>query len=37
MDDAAFQEAVRTAEQGCPVSNALRGNLEMPVDATLGS
>jgi lipoyl-dependent peroxiredoxin len=37
MDDAAFQEAVRTAEQGCPVSNALRGNLEMPVDAALES
>src|SRR5688500_12711134 len=37
MDDAAFQEAVRAAEQGCPVSNALRGNLEMPVDATLES
>jgi osmotically inducible protein OsmC len=37
MDDAAFQEAVRTAEQGCPVSNALRGNLEMPVDASLES
>jgi osmotically inducible protein OsmC len=37
MDDAAFQEAVRNAEQGCPVSNALRGNLEMPVDATLES
>jgi lipoyl-dependent peroxiredoxin len=37
MDDAAFQEAVRTAEQTCPVSNALRGNLEMPVDATLES
>ena len=37
MDEAAFQEAVRAAEQGCPVSNALRGNLEMPVDATLES
>ena len=37
LDDAGFQEAVRAAEQGCPVSNALRGNLEIPVDATLGS
>jgi len=37
IDDSAFQEAVRSAEQGCPVSNALRGNLEMPVDATLES
>ena len=37
IDEAGFQEAVRTAEQGCPVSNALRGNLEMPVDAALES
>jgi osmotically inducible protein OsmC len=37
LDDAAFQEAVRTAEQGCPVSNALRGSVEMPVEATLES
>jgi osmotically inducible protein OsmC len=37
LDEAGFQEAVRAAEQGCPVSNALRGNLEMPVDATLES
>ena len=37
IGDAAFQEAVRTAEQGCPVSNALRGNLEMPVHAALES
>ncbi|HEV8153186.1 MAG TPA: OsmC family peroxiredoxin [Solirubrobacteraceae bacterium] len=37
IGDAAFQEAVRTASQGCPVSNALRGNIELPVDATLES
>jgi osmotically inducible protein OsmC len=37
LDEAGFQEAVRAAEQGCPVSNALRGNLEMPVEATLES
>ena len=36
IDEAGFQEAVRTAEQGCPVSNALRGNVEMSVDASLG-
>jgi osmotically inducible protein OsmC len=35
IDDAAFQDAVRAAEQGCPVSNALRGNVEMSVEATL--
>jgi osmotically inducible protein OsmC len=35
IDGAAFQDAVRAAEQGCPVSNALRGNVEMTVDATL--
>ena len=35
IDEAGFQEAVRTAEQGCPVSNALRGNVEMSVDASL--
>jgi osmotically inducible protein OsmC len=37
LDEAGFQEAVRAADQGCPVSNALRGNLEMPVEATLES
>ena len=37
LDEAGFQGAVRAAEQGCPVSNALRGNLEIPVDATLES
>jgi lipoyl-dependent peroxiredoxin len=35
MDESAFQDAVRTAEQGCPVSNALRGNLDLSVEATL--
>jgi osmotically inducible protein OsmC len=37
IDEAGFQEAVRSAEQGCPVSNALRGNVDMPVEATLES
>jgi osmotically inducible protein OsmC len=27
IDEAAFQEAVRAAEQGCPVSKALSGNV----------
>ncbi len=30
-----FQSAVEQAEQGCPVSNALRGNIEIRVNATL--
>jgi lipoyl-dependent peroxiredoxin len=37
LDEAAFQDAVQTAERGCPVSNALRGNVELSVDATLAS
>lgn len=35
MDVEDFQRAVEEAEQGCPVSNALRGNVEMRVNATL--
>jgi osmotically inducible protein OsmC len=30
-----FQEAATEAEKGCPVSNALRNNLEITVEATL--
>jgi lipoyl-dependent peroxiredoxin len=37
MDQAAFHEAIRAAEEGCPVSNALRGNLDISVEATLES
>jgi lipoyl-dependent peroxiredoxin len=37
IDEAGFQEAVRTAEHGCPVSNALRGNVDLSVDASLES
>jgi osmotically inducible protein OsmC len=29
LDDAKFEEIARQAEQACPVSNALRGNLEI--------
>src|ERR687898_271135 len=36
MEAEDFQSAVEQAEQGCPVSNALRGNVEMRVNATLG-
>jgi lipoyl-dependent peroxiredoxin len=35
MDAATFAEAARKAEGECPVSNALRGNLDITVDATL--
>ena len=35
LDQPAFAEAARQAEQGCPISNALRGNVEILVDATL--
>ncbi len=35
IDDDAFQDAVGEAEQGCPVSNALRGNVEIRVNASL--
>lgn len=35
LDQAAFAEAARNAEQACPVSNALRGNIEITVEATL--
>lgn len=35
MDQAAFAEAARKGEQGCPISNALRNNVEITVNATL--
>jgi osmotically inducible protein OsmC len=35
LDAEDFQNAVEKADEGCPVSNALRGNLEMRVNATL--
>jgi lipoyl-dependent peroxiredoxin len=35
MDEAAFREAASEAKDGCPVSNALKGNVEMSVDARL--
>jgi osmotically inducible protein OsmC len=30
-----FVEIAGQAEQGCPISNALRGNVQITVDATL--
>ena len=35
IDQAGFADAAQTAEQGCPVSNALRNNVEISVTATL--
>jgi lipoyl-dependent peroxiredoxin len=35
IDADGFQNAVGQAEQGCPVSNALRGNVEIRVNASL--
>lgn len=34
-DETAFNQALGAAEQSCPVSNALRGNVEVVVRATL--
>ena len=35
LDAEGFQNAAEQAEQGCPVSNALRGNVDMQVNASL--
>ena len=35
IDEAAFQKAAEQAEQGCPVSSALKGNVELTLDARL--
>jgi osmotically inducible protein OsmC len=35
-NDEEFQSAVQQAEQICPVSNALRNNVEIRVNASLG-
>jgi osmotically inducible protein OsmC len=35
LDQAGFQAAAEQAEQGCPISNALRNNLRITVQATL--
>jgi osmotically inducible protein OsmC len=34
-DAAAFAEAAEKAKDGCPISRALKGNVEMSVEATL--
>ena len=37
IDADAFQQAVEQADQGCPVTNALRGSADIHVNATLDS
>jgi lipoyl-dependent peroxiredoxin len=37
IDEAAFQEAAEGAKEGCPVSGALKGNVEITLNATLES
>jgi osmotically inducible protein OsmC len=35
LDQAAFQATAEKAELGCPISNAIRGNVQISVSATL--
>jgi osmotically inducible protein OsmC len=35
IDEAAFREAADEAKDGCPVSGALKGNVELTLDARL--
>jgi osmotically inducible protein OsmC len=35
LDAAGFEDAAREGEQNCPVSNALRGNVEIGLEASL--
>ncbi len=37
MDSAGFENAAQRAEQGCPISNALRNNVQIHVNASLES
>ena len=37
LDEAAFREAAEAAKDGCPVSGALKGNVELELDARLVS
>jgi osmotically inducible protein OsmC len=37
IDQAAFAQAAENAKNGCPVSNAFKGNMEMVLDAKLES
>jgi osmotically inducible protein OsmC len=35
IDSAKFEEMARIGEAGCPISNALRNNVEIKVNASL--
>ena len=35
LDQAGFEEAARGAGENCPISQALKGNIEITVQATL--
>jgi osmotically inducible protein OsmC len=35
IDEAAFEQAAEEAKEGCPVSSALKGNVELTLDARL--
>jgi lipoyl-dependent peroxiredoxin len=35
MDEATFRDAARAAEAGCPISNAIRGNVDIELEASL--
>jgi len=35
LDQSGFEDAARQAEQSCPISNALRGNVEINLEAKL--
>jgi osmotically inducible protein OsmC len=37
IDEAGFREAAEGAKEGCPVSSALKGNVELSLDARLES
>jgi lipoyl-dependent peroxiredoxin len=36
LDEEAFRAAAEGAKENCPVSQALKGNVEITLDATLG-
>jgi lipoyl-dependent peroxiredoxin len=36
LDDAGFRRAAEDAKENCPVSQALKGNVEVSLDASLG-
>ena len=35
IDETTFKKEAEDAKDGCPISNALKGNVELSVEATL--